>query len=59
MLMSDVHYYLGGWEPQYDYSLYICGGMFYPVPGTYVLPCREGHYSIVPGKEHAEVYMTT
>ena len=57
--MSDVHYYLGDWSPPYDSHIYVCGGMFYPMPGEYILPCREGKYSIVPGDKHAMVYMTT
>jgi len=44
--MSDVHYYLAGWTPLHDGHLYVSGGMFYPVPGIYDLPFREGSYMI-------------
>lgn len=57
--MSDVHYYLGSWTAPVDCHVYACGGLFYPVPGEYILPCREGKYSVVPGADYAMVYMTT
>lgn len=57
--MSDVHYYLGDWTAKFPCNIYVCGGLFYPMPGEYLLPCREGKVSIIPGIKHGMVYMTT
>lgn len=46
MMMNDVHYYLGGYSPSYDCTMYISGGLFYGVPGTYDLPFREGRFTV-------------
>lgn len=42
MIMNDCHYYLGDYQPSFDCTMYISGLNFYPVPGKYVLPEKEG-----------------
>jgi hypothetical protein len=46
--LYDSHYYLENWVPRYMEerdSMYIVGGDFYALPGTYTLPFMEGHYT--------------
>lgn len=44
--MNDCHYYLADYLPTFDCKMYISGLNFYPVPGTYILPEREGSYKV-------------
>lgn len=46
LIMNDCHYYLSDYLPSFDCNMYISGINFYPVPGRYVLPEREGAYVI-------------
>lgn len=46
LFMNDVHYYLSGFSPSYDCTMYITGCDFYPIPGFYTLPAGEGSYVI-------------
>jgi len=57
--MTDVHYYLHGWEPtnQKEQDWYTAlGGNFSHIPGEYILPFNEGFY-IVTGT--GEIKMKT
>jgi len=45
----DVHYYLQGWKPLCSAPhdiVHVVGGDFYDLPGRYLLPFHEGHYTI-------------
>ncbi len=46
LYLNDVHYYLAGWAPHFDCSMYVSGIDFHCFPGHYRLPCNEGSYTV-------------
>lgn len=59
--MNDCHYYFDRMPqtPNLAITYFVTGLQFETLPGTYHLPCSEGHYSVYTEEQENKILMRT
>lgn len=48
LFFDSLYYFPIEYKPSYKATVYVSGGNFFPVAGSYTLPLHEGTYSLIP-----------